>query len=158
MPSHRNLGQEEYMSEYNMCQDCLKNVSTGGAIDFTVCIHLFTQSQELYFKHKAELESVSALAEERGKALQYLYDETMDYIQINNLGAHNNQSMVMARKALSLTPLEALASALKSARIEAVKEIGDTLKKWVIANQPKNPLMVNRIDNALSDFELKEQG
>lgn len=41
-------------------------------------------------------------------ALQFLYDETADYIKINNLSAMNNQSMRMAREALKaikdLTP------------------------------------------------------
>ena len=38
------------------------------------------------------------------EALQLLYDETADYIVVNNLGdIHHNRSMQLARKALNLT-------------------------------------------------------
>lgn len=58
--------------------------------------------EEMVREARLERDDERAKIEIAEKALQFLYDEIVDYIKINNLGAMNNQSMRMAREGLQI--------------------------------------------------------
>lgn len=84
-----NIDDENDCMNCGMCHDC-------------IVLTMETAHEAQAAKLRAEIAAKDSETERLRAALQAIYDETADYIRINNLGdVHHNTSMKMARDALA---------------------------------------------------------